>query len=192
MNLRKKSTSRGIMVAFSISITYFLSTSFLFGHGVKITAEEKTPCVIVHSVYHGGSVLSGARIAIGYGPQNIKFQEGFTDKKGNFSFYPDKAGQWLITVDDLTGHRGKKTIELEESFFQNASPSQSQSTSITTPQKTETQIKPRPNPGKRVPPFTESDLYWYLVKIGLGIFLIGVTTYIIQRLLKRTESANKK
>lgn len=100
-------------------ITLAIFTPLLLGHGIRLTLEEKCPCVIVKAGYHAGNVLKNATVTIFYlsdtGSQ--EFQKGFTDKNGNFSFTPDKAGEWTVVVDDLTGHRGKKSLSLSVDFF---------------------------------------------------------------------------
>jgi len=100
-----------------IIMILFTAAPFLLGHGVTVTAEKRYPCVVVNARYHGSKALVNARVTIRFENEKKEFQMGNTDKNGNFSFLPDKAGQWTVTVDDLIGHRGKKTVTVTGDFF---------------------------------------------------------------------------
>jgi hypothetical protein len=43
----------------------------------------------------------------------IEYQNGRTDRAGVFSFCPDKSGEWLVVVDDGSGHGFQKKIEVD-------------------------------------------------------------------------------
>ena len=156
------------------AVLLFFSAVGLSAHGVKVTVEKKSPFIAVHAGYHGGKDLAAAKVTIDFEKEKATFQEGDTDKNGNFCFYPDKTGTWAVTVDDRMGHRGKKSITLTEDFFvkkETAAPQE------------------KPVPATSPPPRGE----WccYLLKIVLAILLILLITYILHRWLKGQETSQK-
>jgi hypothetical protein len=171
---------------------------FLLGHGVTVTAEKRYPCVMVNARYHGSKALVNASVTIRFQTGKKEFQKGNTDKKGNFCFCPDRAGVWIVTVDDLLGHQGKKTITVTEDFF-NISSSPGKEKSEIAPVKEETkprekeknsQKSTRMETGEtRESPSTNGEWCCYLLKIVLGVVLILVITYIFYRFRKPKESS---
>lgn len=181
-----------------IILSLYFSSSMLMGHGIKVTLEKKYPCVIANARYHGSKALVDASVTISLGTGSTGFQKGKTDKNGNFCFYPDKPGKWTVLVDDLTGHRGKKSITLGEDFFKLSSPLEKEKSEVS-PVKEE--IKPKEKeklPVESSPVITREksessgaggELCCYLLKIVLGALLILVLTYIFYRYRKQRESS---
>jgi len=172
-----------------ILIILFFAASFLLGHGVTVTAEKRYPGVIVNARYHGSKALVNASVSILFEKKKEEFQKGYTDENGNFCFLPDKAGEWIVTVDDLIGHRGKKTVTVSEDFFKSSSTLDKEKSEVT-PVKEEISKK-----STRVEPVETKELAssgdeWccYLLKIVLGVFLILAITYIFYRMRKPKES----
>ena len=157
---------------------FFLAAPFLLGHGVTVTAEERYPGVIVNARYHGSKALVNASVTIHF--EKEEFQKGNTDKNGNFCFLPDKAGNWIVTVDDLIGHRGKKTITVPGDFFKPSSYQDKEKSEVTTV-KEETKF----------PVSASSGGGWccFLLKIVLGVLLILAITYIFYWIRKPRESS---
>jgi hypothetical protein len=183
-----------------ILIILFFAASFLLGHGVTVTAEKRYPGVMVNARYHGSKALVNASVTIRFEKEKKEFQKGNTDKNGNFSFLPDKAGQWIVTVDDLIGHRGKKTVTVTGDFFKTSSSAGKEKSEVT-PVKEET--KPREKEinsqkSTRIEGETRESSSgsgeWccYLLKIVLGVLLILVITYIFYRFRKPKESSREK
>ncbi len=162
-----------------IIMILFTTAPFLLGHGVTVTAEKRYPCVMVNARYHGSKALVNASVTIRFEKEKEEFQKGNTDKNGNFCFLPDKPGQWTVTVDDLVGHRGKKTVTVTEDFFKTYS-SRDKEKSEVTPVKEETKSRSASSNGE-----------WccYLLKIILGVLLILAITYIFYRIRKPKESS---
>lgn len=181
-----------------IIMILFTATPFLLGHGIMVTAKESYPCVVVNARYHGSKALVNARVTIRFEKEKKEFQMGNTDKNGSFSFLPDKAGQWIITVDDLIGHRVKKTITVTGDFFK-TSASQDKEKKEITPIKEETKIREKKKISKKKNPMeagekkksASSNVEWccYLLKIILGVLLILIITYIFYRFRKPKESS---
>lgn len=161
----------------------FFSVPVLMGHGVKVTLEKKYPAVLVNARYHGGKVLVNASVSVSirFEKEKKEFQTGKTDKNGSYCFYPDKAGQWTVTVDDLVGHRGKKTITLTDVFFTSSSPLEKE--------KTPKQNTPAGTEKKGESSFPGNEWCCYVLKIVLGVLLILVITYIFYRVRKRQETS---
>jgi len=168
----------------------FFSAVGLFAHGVRVTVEKKSPVIVVHAGYHGGKALAHAGVIIAFGKEKTIFQEGSTDKNGNFYFSPDKSGNWNVTVDDQMGHRGKKTITVGEDFFtvpvKKSEPKAAEEETIPGQEKKQ-QEKPKPETS----PFPTGVWCCYLLKIVLAIALILVITFILHRWVKRQETSKK-
>lgn len=185
----------------AILIILFLAAPFLLGHGVTVTAEKRYPCVMVNARYHGSKALVNASVTIRFEKEKKEFQKGNTDKNGNFSFLPDKAGQWTVTVDDLIGHRGKKTITVTEDFFKTSS-SQDKEKKEVTPVKEETKPREKEKISKKSTQLETGETIksasssgeWccYLLKIILGVLLILAVTYIFYRFRKPKGSSQEK
>jgi len=180
-----------------ILMILFFAAPFLLGHGVTVTAEKRYPGVMVNARYHGSKALVNASVTIRFEKEKIEFQKGNTDKNGNFCFLPDKAGQWIVIVDDLIGHRGKKTVTVTGNFFKTAS-SQGKEKSEVTPVKEETKTLEKEKISKKSTRIegesrgsVSSGGEWccYLLKIALGVLLILVITYIFYRIHKPKESS---
>jgi len=152
----------------------------LFAHGIKVTVEKKSPFVIINASYHGSKALAHARVTVVFETGKKEFQKGNTDKNGNFCFYPDRVGQWMVTVDDLLGHRKRKEILIDNEFL-NPIPKEN----VVKPadkeeeDKREVEIKP---------PFHTNEMCCYLLKIVLGVVLILIITFILHRWKKRHET----
>lgn len=176
-----------------IVLVFLVFDLVLLGHGIKVALEKKPPVIVVKTTYHGGSALANAGVTVGFvfNGEKTGFQKGNTDKNGTFCFYPDKTGTWVVTVDDGMGHKKKTEITLNQDFFNPSPPSLPSSTSPSTPGKspsTESKIEK-----KAPPPFiTKSEWCCFMLKIVLGVVLILGITFILQRLVKRQETSNKK
>ena len=167
-----------------IIMILFTAAPFLLGHGVTVTAENKYPCVLVNARYHGSKALVDASVTVRFQAGKEEFQKGNTDKHGNFCFLPDKAGQWIVTVDDLVGHRGKKTVTVTGDFFKTSSTQDRE-------EKEEISKKSTQMETGETKESTSSGGDWccYLLKIALGVLLILVITYIFYRMRKPKASS---
>ena len=180
-----------------IIMILFTAAPFLLGHGVTVTAEKRYPGVMVNARYHGSKALVNASVTIHFEKEKKEFQKGNTDKNGNFCFLPDKAGEWIVTVDDLIGHRGKKTVTVTGDFFKTFS-SQDKEKKEVTPIKEETKLQEKEKISKkstrieeetRESPSGSGEWCCYLLKIVLGVLLILAITYIFYRFRKPKESS---
>lgn len=185
-----------------IIFTLFMAVpaSLLLGHGVKVTVTQKPPIVTVHASYHGGRALPDAAVTVRFQKETKPFKKGRTDTNGDFTFSPDKPGEWTVMVDDLTGHRKKLTFKLDQTFFpppakeiDKNEPADPETASVkepetdkTDPTAKEDKKKEDKKKDKPTPP-TKSDMYWYLGKILLGVLLIAVVSYIMHRLVSKTD-----
>jgi hypothetical protein len=176
-----------------IIVIVFFAAPFLLGHGVTITAEKRYPFVMVNARYHGSKALVNASVTIRFEKEKKEFQKGNADKNGNFCFLPDKAGQWIVTVDDLVGHRGKKTVTVTEDFFKTSSSRDKEKSEVTLV-KEETKSRGKEKISEKTPQMeigetgesASSSGEWccYLLKIILGVLLILVITYVFYRFRK--------
>ena len=98
---------------------FFLSLFFLSGirdnqvaaHGVNYTLD-KTECMIISVKYDDGEPMRYGEVKI-FAPddQKIEYQNGRTDKLGQFAFLPSQGGEWKVTVSDGMGHAITAKIE---------------------------------------------------------------------------------
>ena len=181
-----------------IIVIGFTMAPFLLGHGITVTAEQRYPCVRVNARYHGSKPLVNASVTLRFEKEEKEFQRGNTDKNGNFCFLPDKAGQWMVTVDDLLGHRGKTTITVSGDFFKTSSSQEKEKREVT-PVKEEAASRVKEKIAKKSTRTQSSETgestapsgEWccYLLKIVLGVLLILAITYIFYRFRKPKESS---
>ncbi|MEW5804377.1 MAG: hypothetical protein AB1847_19960 [bacterium] len=76
----------------------------VFSHGIQYTID-KAETMIVRVEYDDGEPASYSEVKI-FSPDDpkVEYQKGRTDKKGQFSFLPDKGGEWKVVITDGMGH----------------------------------------------------------------------------------------
>lgn len=98
------------------SLGVLLSCASSGAHGVEawVNGFHQTAPTINFS-YSDGSPVSYASVKIwSPGNNSIEYQNGRTDKNGRFSFLPDSAGEWRITLNDGQGHAATLHHQVEE------------------------------------------------------------------------------
>ncbi|NJL59968.1 MAG: DUF4198 domain-containing protein [Desulfobacteraceae bacterium] len=80
-------------------------------HGTGYRILENSRAIVVEFYYSGEEPMSYAQVLV-FSPQDRKteYQNGRTDRKGRFAFYPDIAGAWRIGVSDGLGHKVEAEI----------------------------------------------------------------------------------
>jgi nickel transport protein len=88
---------------FSIALAVIFIPVFLFAHGVEYSTFEGGIGFTVK--YNTGQLITGAHVKV-YSPGDSDelYQWGVTDLNGRFVFSPDKPGEWLIEINDGSGH----------------------------------------------------------------------------------------
>lgn len=83
------------------------------GHGVSRTVFEGA--VGIEVTYDDGTPMCYCEVKV-FSPldNETEFQQGSTDKNGRFTFFPDSAGTWHVTVDDGMGHALSENIEIKK------------------------------------------------------------------------------
>ena len=96
----------------------YITMAFLWGtacmaHGVKHTLFEGAFGIEVR--YDDNTPMRYSEVNV-FSPSDKEtaFQQGFTDKNGRFSFFPDTNGMWRMAVDDGMGHAVSEDIEIKE------------------------------------------------------------------------------
>lgn len=76
----------------------------VFAHGTHYTIDQ-TKAMVIRVEYDDGEPISYAEVKI-FSPddQKVEYQKGRTDKKGQFFFLPETAGEWKVVVSDGMGH----------------------------------------------------------------------------------------
>jgi hypothetical protein len=169
------------LFVFVFVLFFPVTVSPLFGHGIQLTVEKKFPCVIVNAKYHGGSALKDAGVTVTFdtGKEEPAFQEGKTDKNGNFCFFPDKTGKWIVLVDDLTGHRKKIEVMWDMVPPKEIPSKKTAETPVIEMKKDETASIPTTSTTPA------SEWCCTMLKIILGVVSILGITFIMYRLKKR-------
>ncbi|EFK10381.1 conserved domain protein [delta proteobacterium NaphS2] len=93
-----------------LSIMLLLIPCGLLAHGVKGKITAGTGATVVTARYSTNDVMSYAATTIRPPSGEMDFQTGRTDRNGRFCFFPDRDGDWEVTVDDGMGHRLKMTV----------------------------------------------------------------------------------
>ncbi|MFN7938940.1 MAG: hypothetical protein U0R19_36765 [Bryobacteraceae bacterium] len=89
----------------------------VWAHDIEGAVQMAAPAVIVKVAYAGSEPVAFAKVQVfAPGGGKAEFQTGMTDKRGNFSFVPDGAGEWRVVVDDEEGHRREVVITVPERF----------------------------------------------------------------------------
>lgn len=74
-------------------------------HGVDLESSL-AEAVLITGTYSDGEPMSFVKVRI-KNPEGKTHQVGNTDAKGIFAFVADQTGEWLATVEDGMGHKGK-------------------------------------------------------------------------------------
>ena len=92
-----------ILLLICVIVNLLILTQNGFSHGVigKIVTQEG---ILVKAEYNDGEPMSYSSTEIFDSEEKLPFQSGRTDRNGRFLFYPDKAGDWKIIVNDGMGH----------------------------------------------------------------------------------------
>ena len=96
--------------SFLLSVMLLLIPCGLLAHGVKGEIAAGTGAMIITARYSTNEVMSYAATTIRPPSGEMDFQTGRTDQNGRFCFFPDRDGDWEVTVDDGMGHRLKMTV----------------------------------------------------------------------------------
>ncbi len=87
----------------------------VFGHGVGYKLETSEYAQVVSFHYSGGEPMAYVDVLV-YDPHNseVEFQNGRTDRNGNFAFVPDGEGVWIVKAEDSKGHMGDANVIISD------------------------------------------------------------------------------
>ena len=168
------------MVKKVIVIILLFFAPLLFAHGIKVTVKKHSPFVIINARYHGSKAMAHASVTVVFESEKKEFQKGNTDKNGNFCFFPDRAGKWMVTVDDFLGHRKNKEVLIHTDFLSSL-PGKNKVVPVHKEEQEKEKVEKKP-------PYNTNEMCCYLLKIVLGVLLILVVTFILYRWKKRHET----
>jgi nickel transport protein len=96
---------------------------FAIAHGTGHSLVRERAAVTVEFFYSDNEPMSYAEVLV-FGPHDLKveYQNGRTDQKGRFSFYPSVPGTWRIEAGDGMGHKEVGIIEIQQEIFDEAVP----------------------------------------------------------------------
>lgn len=83
-------------------------------HAVLGERVAQDSAVTVHFFYSGGDSVAYAAVEV-YSPADaaVEYQNGRTDKKGNFSFAPTVSGEWRVVMTDGMGHKISYPVQVQ-------------------------------------------------------------------------------
>ncbi len=96
------------------SIVFFLFVAQLFAHGVGYKLKSAEEVQVLSFYYADGTVMNYNEVVIHSPADEIEYQNGRTDRNGNFAFLPNCPGLWLVAIKDAQGHEATATILIEE------------------------------------------------------------------------------
>ncbi len=107
--------SKTVCTVFLLSLLMLLPVS-VSAHGTGYRQLSNAKAISVEFYYSTGEPMLFAEVFV-FSPQDkqMEFQNGRTDKKGRFSFYPDCSGNWQIIVKDGMGHSVNTSFDVENS-----------------------------------------------------------------------------
>jgi hypothetical protein len=88
-------------------------------HSIRIDVSIQSPAITVYAGYTKTKPIANAKVEVFAPESKTPFQLGKTDINGNFAFLPKIHGEWLITIDDEMGHKGKANVTVPQEFFNN-------------------------------------------------------------------------
>ncbi|CAN2044543.1 nickel transport protein [Candidatus Magnetomoraceae bacterium gMMP-1] len=111
---------------FNYLICIFFIPQIVAAHGTAYSILNDNNAVTLFFYYSDGEPMNYAEILIlspetagQKSEQKIEYQNGRTDQKGRFAFYPDSAGTWLIEVNDGMGHKVSAEVEVKDTSGSN-------------------------------------------------------------------------
>jgi nickel transport protein len=83
-------------------------------HAVLGERVAQDSAVTVHFLYSGGDSVAYAAVEV-YSPADatVEYQNGRTDKNGNFSFAPTVSGEWRVVMTDGMGHKISYPVQVQ-------------------------------------------------------------------------------
>ncbi len=111
--MRKLFLIGAFFAVFNAIACHGLSDALAHGTGHRLL-KEKT-AVTVEFFYSDNEPMSYAEILV-FSPadRQVEYQNGRTDQKGRFSFYPETPGKWRVESGDGMGHKETAVIEVKK------------------------------------------------------------------------------
>jgi nickel transport protein len=93
----------------------FCYPDFTIAHGTGHRLITDSAALTVEFFYSDNEPMSYAEVFV-FGPQDhqVEYQNGRTDQRGRFSFYPSVPGAWRIEAGDGMGHKEVGIIEVQK------------------------------------------------------------------------------
>lgn len=102
-------------LALSAALFFLLIFSVIsaHAHGTDCRIIEDAEAVTFEFFYDDKEPMQYSEVLV-FSPNDdrIEYQNGRTDSKGRFSFFPEAAGRWRIEVNDGMGHLAKGTVDI--------------------------------------------------------------------------------
>lgn len=91
------------------------------GHGTDYRVLQKAKAVTAEFFYDDQEPMQYAEVLV-FSPldEKVEYQNGRTDRRGRFAFYPEASGTWKIEVRDGMGHMVRGVIDVAPDVGENA------------------------------------------------------------------------
>lgn len=81
-------------------------------HGAGFELVPDAQSTTLRFSYTAGQPVDGAAIRVLSPPDERLHQIGRTDLRGQFSFVPDRPGNWIVEADDESGHKLRAEVSI--------------------------------------------------------------------------------
>ncbi len=98
-----------------LGLIQLLSPQFAAAHGTGCRMLSDNRTVTAEFYYSDGEPMSYSEVLV-FSPEDTKteYQNGRTDRKGRFAFYPDTPGTWRIEANDGMWHKAVESADVQE------------------------------------------------------------------------------
>ena len=101
------------IIIMALIVMASINTGSLLAHGITRTIEQGKSMVIT-AYYDDGEPISYASVKVfAPGKKDTEYQNGRTDKNGRFAFVPSESRDWLVRLDDGTGHGFEEQVSVD-------------------------------------------------------------------------------
>jgi len=101
--------------ALLVAMVFLLAFSVIpaSAHGTDCRIIEKAKAITFEFFYDDREPMQYSEVLV-FSPHDdkVEYQNGRTDSKGRFSFFPEAPGTWRIEASDGMGHMAKGTVDV--------------------------------------------------------------------------------
>ncbi len=108
-----KKIVRPSLIVMILLLIQMVSPQFTAAHGTGSRILNDGRAVTAEFYYSDGDPMSYAEVLV-FSPENgkVEYQNGRTDQRGRFAFFPETPGTWRIEANDGMGHKAVTSVEV--------------------------------------------------------------------------------